>query len=413
MKISATLACALLVACSKDRPVPIAPASKIVSTIDAPQAPTNLRIEALTDTSAKVAWDAVGGATDYDLNYRTLSGRWTNEPHKGTRLWNTIYDLEPNTEYRWAIRAENRDGPSDWVFGENFTTLSAPAEPFNIDLRWTGEITYPAPFIAAVERAAEKWESIIINGVEDSNRNHLPSNLPDIDDLLIDILLNDKPGADQEGNVYGAATVDLRRTSDHYTTDVGVPIYGSIYLPDKPEYREGYRNNEYVKYFTDQLNYLAIHEIGHVLGLVYSFEAHGFRAYGPKALEVWHRHVPRSYHKGRDWVPTQSGHWANQYRSLAEGFDKMWIYTNSTMATFRLSFFEMCGHYRAYDSPGGDTYYHDKMITELDAAALNDMGYVVDISQVEPLMIKILPNRFGGAAAKASAHLQIVCEGLR
>lgn len=31
---------------------------------------------------------------------------------------------EPNTEYRWAVRAENRDGPSAWVSGEHFTTLA-------------------------------------------------------------------------------------------------------------------------------------------------------------------------------------------------------------------------------------------------------------------------------------------------
>ncbi len=122
MNILAILSCVLLIACSKDQSPPVGPASKATSTVDALQAPTNLRIEAITDTSAKVAWDAVEGATDYDLNYRTLPGRWTNEPHRGTRLWNIIYDLEPNTEYRWAVRAENRAGASAWVHGENFTT---------------------------------------------------------------------------------------------------------------------------------------------------------------------------------------------------------------------------------------------------------------------------------------------------
>ena len=116
----------LLIACSKDKPAPVAPAGKAVATVDAPAEPTNLRVEAITDTSARVRWDAVEGATDYDVNYRkAVGGKWTNEPHKGTRLYNTIYDLEPNTEYRWAVRAENSDGPSDWVFGENFTMLDA------------------------------------------------------------------------------------------------------------------------------------------------------------------------------------------------------------------------------------------------------------------------------------------------
>ena len=103
-----------------------APAGKAVAALDAPPSPTNLRFSALTDSSCRVHWDAAEGATDYDVNYKRASGgKWTNEPHKGTRLYNTIYDLEPNTEYRWAARAENRDGASEWVFGPNFTTHSA------------------------------------------------------------------------------------------------------------------------------------------------------------------------------------------------------------------------------------------------------------------------------------------------
>ena len=101
------------------------PAGKSVSSLDAPPEPTNLRFEAVTDSSVRVRWDAVEGATDYDVNYKTaVGGKWQNEPHTGIRLYNTIYDLEPDTEYRWAARAENTDGPSEWVHGPNFTTNS-------------------------------------------------------------------------------------------------------------------------------------------------------------------------------------------------------------------------------------------------------------------------------------------------
>ncbi len=101
------------------------PAGKVAASLDAPAEPTNLRFSALTDSSCRVHWDAVEGATDYDVNYKELDGKWTNEPHKGTRLYNTIYDLKPSTTYRWAVRAENPDGASDWVFGAKFTTLEA------------------------------------------------------------------------------------------------------------------------------------------------------------------------------------------------------------------------------------------------------------------------------------------------
>ena len=124
------------------------PSGKAQAALEAPPVPTNLRFDAPTDSSCTVRWDAAAGATDYDVNYRpAVGGKWTNEPHRGTGLYNTINDLEPGTEYRWAVRAENGDGRSAWVFGPNFTTLEeetdetteeeaadgqAPAAPTNL-----------------------------------------------------------------------------------------------------------------------------------------------------------------------------------------------------------------------------------------------------------------------------------------
>ncbi len=124
------------------------PSGKAQAVLAAPPAPTNLRFDAPTDSSCTVRWDAAAGATDYDVNYKpAVGGEWTNEPHRGAGLYNTINDLEPDTEYRWAVRAENGDGSSAWVFGPNFTTLvdetdetteaevadgQAPAAPTNL-----------------------------------------------------------------------------------------------------------------------------------------------------------------------------------------------------------------------------------------------------------------------------------------
>ncbi len=100
------------------------PSGKAQAILEAPAAPTNLRFDAPTDSSCTVRWDAAEGATDYDVNYKpAVGGQWTNEPHRGIRLSNTIHDLEPGTEYRWAVRSENGEGSSAWVFGPNFTTL--------------------------------------------------------------------------------------------------------------------------------------------------------------------------------------------------------------------------------------------------------------------------------------------------
>ena len=114
---------------------------KSLASLAAPAAPTNLRFDAPTDSSCTVRWDASDGATDYDVNYKpAVDGRWTNEPHRGIGLSNTIHDLQPNTEYRWAVRAENSDGASEWIHGPNFTTRPSeddglngvPASPTNL-----------------------------------------------------------------------------------------------------------------------------------------------------------------------------------------------------------------------------------------------------------------------------------------
>ena len=138
--------CDLFDALNDDEEGP-SPSGKAQATLEAPPAPTNLRFEAVTDSSCTVRWDAAEGATDYDVNYKpAVGGKWTNEPHRGTGLYNTINDLEPGTEYRWAVRAENRDGPSAWVFGPNFTTVGAD-----------GQVTIPdAKLRAAIEDALGK-----------------------------------------------------------------------------------------------------------------------------------------------------------------------------------------------------------------------------------------------------------------
>ena len=117
------------------------PSGKAQATLEAPPAPTNLRFDAPTDSSCTVRWAAAAGATDYDVNYKpAVGGQWTNEPHRGIRLSNTINDLEPDTAYRWAVRSENGDGRSAWVFGPNFTTLADETDETQEDEGADGQV---------------------------------------------------------------------------------------------------------------------------------------------------------------------------------------------------------------------------------------------------------------------------------
>ncbi|MYA23892.1 MAG: T9SS type A sorting domain-containing protein, partial [Gemmatimonadetes bacterium] len=134
------------------------PSGKALATLAAPPPPPNLRVAAVTDSSCTVRWDAAEGVTDYDVNYKpAVGGKWTNEPHRGTRLYTTINDLEPNTEYRWAARAENSDGASAWVFGPNFTTLADETDETTEEEAADGQVTIPdANLRAAINEALGK-----------------------------------------------------------------------------------------------------------------------------------------------------------------------------------------------------------------------------------------------------------------
>ena len=154
------------------------PSGKAQAALEAPPAPTNLRFDAPTDSSCTVRWDAAAGATDYDVNYRpAVGGRWTNEPHRGTGLSNTIHDLEPGIEYRWAVRAENGDGSSAWVFGPNFTTLEDETDETTAEEAADGQAP-PAPtnlrFDAPTDSSCTvRWDAAA--GATDYDVNYKPA----------------------------------------------------------------------------------------------------------------------------------------------------------------------------------------------------------------------------------------------
>jgi photosystem II stability/assembly factor-like uncharacterized protein/fibronectin type 3 domain-containing protein len=82
------------------------------------------------NTSLTLAWDAVTGATSYDLQVSTSSNFTTTIVNQSTT--NTYFDvtgLSENTEYFWRVRAEDDDSESDWSQVWSFTTLNPILDP--------------------------------------------------------------------------------------------------------------------------------------------------------------------------------------------------------------------------------------------------------------------------------------------
>ena len=356
----------LLVACSKDKPAPVAPpAGKSVSTVDAPSEPTNLRVEAITDTSARVAWDQAEGATDYDVNYRTaIGGKWTNEPHRGVRLYNIIYDLEPGTEYRWAVRAENKDGPSDWVFAENFTTLNSVDTTQNTQLN--GDFNIELVFVSddftdedreLISETARLWEQVIVGDLPDyrfERRSYVYESTyieegDVIDDLRIYVdVLGDVTG------IAGRAHAVLERVES------GLPYVGIIWLRPRVRY-----NSDGNKIYRDPPDYQAIaaHEICHVLGI--------------GGIQLWWENLQSSgayesdpHFTGRHARQAfdESGGWAYKGAKVPVAIDKI-HWDPLTLGEDVIA-------------PAGEL-----KISAVTVGALADLGYTIQPSPTEPVQV--------------------------
>ena len=98
--------------------------SSVVSVTTAtpvPAVPAGLVSSSVTTNSAVLAWNAVPGATSYDVQVRLQDGAWSTY-NVGSATYNAT-GLTDNSTYEWQVRAKNSAGNSNYSATANFITL--------------------------------------------------------------------------------------------------------------------------------------------------------------------------------------------------------------------------------------------------------------------------------------------------
>lgn len=92
-------------------------------------APTNLRVEGVTTTSATLLWDMEEEANFFILRHRPASASSWDSVENLTEATYELTGLEPQTAYRWAVLAQCADGRySGWGTQNGFETESVANE---------------------------------------------------------------------------------------------------------------------------------------------------------------------------------------------------------------------------------------------------------------------------------------------
>jgi Metallo-peptidase family M12B Reprolysin-like/Secretion system C-terminal sorting domain/Fibronectin type III domain/Bacterial pre-peptidase C-terminal domain len=101
-------------------------------------APSGLGTSAITSSSATVSWSAVGGASNYDVDYKLASsGTWINSISGTSSTSRTISGLSASSLYDWRVRT-NCTGSSSSYTQAQFTTTAVSTCPGTYDVSTNG-----------------------------------------------------------------------------------------------------------------------------------------------------------------------------------------------------------------------------------------------------------------------------------
>jgi hypothetical protein len=105
--------------------------------------PVNLSSSNITATSATLSWDAVSGASSYDINYKPTAGStWTST--SSTTNTKDISGLSADTQYEFQVRTVCASGTSAYSSSSIFTTLSLPTSGVQLLGSWVEGLSHAA-----------------------------------------------------------------------------------------------------------------------------------------------------------------------------------------------------------------------------------------------------------------------------
>jgi len=114
-------------------------------------APANLAPDGATSGIRSVAlnWDAVAGATGYDVEVATDAAFTDVVASASTDAATTtqaVNDLSPATAYQWRVRATNAAGPGPWATAAFSTALNTSVDRADVPNTYQLRRNYPNPF---------------------------------------------------------------------------------------------------------------------------------------------------------------------------------------------------------------------------------------------------------------------------
>lgn len=134
----------------------------------------NLVATAITSSSAVLGWDAITGANNYDVEYKTVaSTNWVSAGSVNSTSY-FIAGLQDNTDYQWRVRANCSSGSGGFVQSQ-FTTLqlvcNAPVNLFASSItentaviQWDAVSGAAGYVVQYKELSAVVWQNAVANG---------------------------------------------------------------------------------------------------------------------------------------------------------------------------------------------------------------------------------------------------------